>query len=210
MKERPILFSGDMVRAIIDGRKTMTRRIITSKAFKQWVEAGFTDEFIKSPENNWHEHCPLGVPGDRLWVKETWTHGQKRHNVAANAYGYDIQYKADGKCVGQYHFKSFQDVPYLGLENPYRGIDRIYKWKPSIHMPRWASRITLEITDVRVERLQEISEKDAKAEGVMPDYPTALYASAFSELWNSINAKRGYGWDANPWVWVISFKVVTK
>lgn len=84
------------------------------------------------------------------------------------------------------------------------------KWKPSIHMPRWASRINLEITDIRVERLQEINEEDAKHEGVKRinagDFGMETWSSAFRNLWDSINSKRGYGWDTNPWVWVIEFK----
>jgi hypothetical protein len=85
------------------------------------------------------------------------------------------------------------------------------KWRPSIHMPRWASRITLEVTDVRVERVQEISEEDAKTEGVTPSivgewWDHLKYRAGFQTLWNSINEKRGFGWDENPWVWVVEFK----
>ena len=181
MKEHPIIFSTDMVRAILDGKKTMTRRV------------------IKNPER--YEHirecdfcCPYGQVGDRLWVRETLviTGGRGSEYVA---------YKADGYELDKGIFPE--------------------KWRPSIFMPRWASRITLEITEVRVERVQEITEEDAIKEGICvvdntedgiyssPNYPD-IHRDIFMYLWDSLNTKRGYGWEVNPWVWVIEFKRVIK
>ena len=163
MNEKPILFSGEMVRAILDGRKTQTRRVITEK----WQQC-------ESPEDQpqtFVSWCPYGQPGDRLWVKETFAMAIPA-GASIHAERKPV-YRADGEVVP--------------------------KWKPSIFMPRWASRITLEIVNVRVERLQGIGGTDAFAEG-------GFTVTQFIELWNSINASRGYGWDANPWVWIIEFK----
>ena len=160
VKERPILFNGPMVRAILEGCKTQTRREIKNNPL---LNAGFTDEFILLPGNASAFVCPFGVVGDRLWVKET-------------------------------------------FEDDEGG------WRPSIFMPRWASRITLEITDVRVQRLQEITEEDARAEGYHPkindSLPDWTAKESFKILWDSLNAKRGLDWDKNPWVWALSFKRV--
>jgi hypothetical protein len=190
MKERPILFSAEMVRAILDGRKTQTRRVAKLNASGRVKLPG-------SP-SNWHCEdpdavlaCPYGQPGDRLWVRETFRviDGQTQPRIA-------IDYRADPEdkwcrigdflCDGK-------------------------KWTPSIYMPRLASRILLEITNVRVERVQEISDKDCLAEGIadlaIPLRPDlTMYRSSYADLWDSINAKRGFGWDANPWVWVIEFR----
>ena len=150
MKERPILFSAPMVRAILDGRKTMTRRILTERH---------------------GEYCPYGHPGDFLWVRETFYNSRMDNSMPTH-------YRADNQD------EDFQLI-----------------WNPSIFMPRWASRILLEITAVRVERLQKISEDDARAEGVSPET-----VGPFSELWDSINRKPGRTWADNPFVWVIEFK----
>jgi hypothetical protein len=167
VKERPILFSGRMVQAILDGRKTMTRRVFkTAKLIP-------TESYGKRALTR---TCPYGQPGDRLWVRET-------HNTC----GEKPFYRADGE---------------MPLE---------WKWSPSVFMPRWASRITLEITAVWVERLKDITIEDAQAEGITPlgtEGDSRRWRAGFRELWDSLNAKRGYGWDANPWVWVISFKRV--
>ena len=181
MKERPILFSGSMVRALLDGRKTMTRRVckeLDHTAERLAVEWAST-------------HCPYGVPGDRLWVRETWRNGTPMLN------GPDLN--------GAVAYRA--DYPDSG---------HLIKWRPSIFMPRRASRITLEIVSVRVERVQDISEADAKAEGVRQPVPGSwyrhvkrdCYRCGFEALWDSINAKRGYGWDVNPWVWIIEFKQI--
>lgn len=160
MKERPILFSGAMVRAILDGSKTQTRRVC-----KLDVRGG-----MPQPElDSLLRCCPYGQPGDRLWVRETWAKTYVRQAGAE----WFVYATGDNRT-------------------DYGG-----PWKPSIHMPRAASRITLEITGVRVERLGEISESDARAEGVQS-------VAEFKELWASIN---GLGsWEANPWVWVVEFR----
>jgi hypothetical protein len=195
MKERPIIFSAPMVRAILAGAKTQTRRVVKLKPWQQIEER---DDGAPWPwmydDNRAADHwvpCPYGQPGDRLWVRETWrpVHG-----------GYPDQgarYRAD--------FDRDQTV-----------------WRPSIHMPRWASRILLDVTAVRVERLQDISEADAQAEGVIPKWEPGCSgrlmdafggfsfrpaASAYAELWEQINGPGA--WDANPWVWVVEFKRVT-
>jgi hypothetical protein len=196
MKETPILFSAPMVRAILEGRKSTTRRVInpqpayrdsklsscdwtwiTKTKLVGWPEEEFCVEMIK--------HCPYGQAGDRLWVRETFALEPK------SAVGDKVLYRADAE-------------------------QKSWAWKPSIFMPRWASRITLEVIGVKVERVKDISIEDSKAEGVMPDYAHQCAdlghphdsRSLFHRLWDSINAKRGYGWDKNPWVWVISFKRV--
>jgi hypothetical protein len=169
MSERPILFNAPMVRAILNGSKTQTRRVAIPK---RSIEP-MTDE------------CPYGQRGDRLWVREAWT----------------VNLTGDPKHGGP------GTVPIYRAEHPHAA-DR---WRPSIHMPRWASRITLEITAVRVERLRNISEADARAEGVtrpvpMLDDDPSTYVDAFGDLWASINGPGS--WDANPWVWVIEFRRV--
>jgi hypothetical protein len=216
MKTRPLLFSGEMVKAILDGRKTMTRRVIKPQpaANSDWA-GGF---YVSSPAitvavGTFNERrgvalpgdptpCPYGQPGDRLWVRE----GVR---LNTNLGGVRITYKADG---------AHRQVPEGALELAgYGDILDDNHFRPSIHMPRWASRITLEIVSVRVERVQEISEGNAKAEGIKETregfqdgvqgfiaHDTAV--SAFITLWDSINQKRGFGWDSNCWVWVVGFK----
>lgn len=220
MKERGMIFNGEMVRAILDGRKTQTRRIMKvqpSEDFTpmnmaletdykaRWYTPGVVDKdgylqpaskkvFGVSNENEGYS-CPFGAVGDRIWVRETWA----RYNIDQNSH--DIAYRATTPA----------DWPEEG------------RWRPSIHMPRWASRILLEITDVRVERLNAISEEDAEAEGIDME---ALYDSqdcydciadhnmtgrptvtgVFKYLWESIYGEES--WKANPWVWVIEFKRV--
>ena len=184
VKERPILFSGAMVRAILEGRKTQTRRVVKPTSGPHSIEKtictpGSLAAFIR-------HRCPYGQPGDRLWVRETWG----IHDAdPARAW-----FRADP-----------------GVEDCVAKSTAGWKWRPSIHMPRWASRITLRLTDVRVERVQDISVSDCIAEGL--GYPTDdRYAAVdnFKPLWDSINAARGYGWDANPWVWVLVFEPVPK
>lgn len=178
-KERPILFSGPMVRSILSGEKTQTRRIVKMPIHDRDFGCELAGNEIGQLEA--HQLCPYGRPGDRLWVRETWS----QHPQFA-----DIAYRADGE--------EFEDSDGF-LWQP--------KWKPSIHMPRRESRITLEITGVRVERLQNISEADATAEGT----PHSLHLPAgrtavenYYHLWECINGDGS--WDANPWVWVIEFR----
>lgn len=186
MKERPILFSGSMVRAIREGRKTQTRRVIKPQpeclkdlqAIQYHLATG--EPLIVG------RGCPYGKPGDRLWVKETFTLTQ--HNLPV--------YRADSRDKDGKFWPSVHSDP-----------DGVL-WKPSIYMPRWASRITLEIESVRGERLQEISNEDCWNEGMCDATNPELKANRkwFSELWESIN---GVGsWDLNQWVWVIEFKEV--
>lgn len=178
--ERPILFSGEMIRAILEGRKTQTRRVIKPQPE---FDGGFPI---------WWPQCPYGKKGDRLWVREAFS-------VCDHPQGPVCSYKAD---------------------HPQ---DEYLKWRPSIHMPRCASRITLEIINIRIEQLQEISDSDALAEGVpvnesaisVPlsgefDEKETIPRALYRDLWDSINAKRGFGWDVNPWVWVIEFKRLQK
>jgi hypothetical protein len=214
MKERPILFSGEMVLAILDGRKTQTRRVIkpqpvgahskhgkyTAGSAAWFVDySGGHDEIIV--------RCPYGEPGDRLWARETFA-------VVSGVVGggRDITKPDASDCVA-----------YRADNNDAaKTITESRAWRPSIFMPRAYSRITLEIIKVRVERVQDITDAGAIAEGVESYYVPGTYSygemgcisrdseatniDRFIFLWNSINAKRGFGWESNPWVWVIEFK----
>ncbi|HIG6468360.1 hypothetical protein ABN199_18200 [Klebsiella pneumoniae] len=235
MKERGMIFNGEMVRAILDGRKTQTRRPIKWKQTR-FTEIGEREDGSKWPWSEDAEHacdfwhpCPFGAVGDRIWVRETWA-------TLGNEDGCCIDWE-DNLCKGDersaariyrasceqrpgdYGLWSIPDDAYWKphtKEHKFEGA-----WRPSIHMPRWASRILLEITDVRVERLNAISEEDATAEGVppagslLPDYPGTFLTPkgdfatakvAFQRLWESIYGEES--WKANGWVWVISFKRV--
>ena len=222
MKERPILFSGEMVRAILEGRKTQTRRIIkpqpTNDTCFAWFAPDVIPECNRAEEGLWSEApkdfiqpSPYGRPGDRLWVcrpdpAEGWRDG--------------IEFRADELDL--------EDGDVLPLYQPEAPVDFYADysksgWRPSIHMPRWASRLTLEVTEVRVERLQDISLEDIGSEGVtLPpefvgmaggypiEHPDADKDPWYfwAELWDSINADRGFGWDSNPWVWAVSFELM--
>lgn len=231
MKERPILFSAPMVRAILDGTKTQTRRVVKPVG----NDEGF---ILKDEGNGWWPYrsadgesgfyrdrygydmespilCPYGKPGDLMWVRETF----------ADLRGTGIEHRSDPAGPIQ-RFAFAADCPPGSYSDEARKEFGV-KWKPSIHMPRAASRITLEITGVRVERLNDCSEADAKAEGIggypfRPDdgYPlctgymvgaddgkSTLYPTArepYQRLWESINGAGS--WDANPWVWMVEFK----
>jgi hypothetical protein len=208
VKERPILFSSAMVRAILEERKTQTRRVVSGvNGADQFVEfrdgyAVFTDtildKFSGSP-HLFHVRCPYGQPGDRLWVRETWCHSGPPQTPGF------VSYRADGEFLDWYR-------------------ERGSRWSSPFFMPRWASRILLEITGIRVQRVQEIvdSESDCIAEGIEhpagysdlwlrygePNSACKLAWVSYSTLWDSNNKKRGYGWDRNPWVWAISFRRV--
>jgi hypothetical protein len=189
MKEHPISFTSEMVRAILDGRKTQTRRVIKPTQKTEWLLCNdWADSFIKNPDNFLVMACPYGQSGDHLWVRET--------------FAVQPELWAEGHGLQPIHYPA--TTPKEQIED--------YVFKPSIYMPRWASRITLEIVNVRVERVQEITQEDSKAEGIQVPNGNYIfngvyeYRPLFIELWNSINAKRGYGWDVNPWVWVIGFK----
>ena len=220
MRERPIIFSGPMVRAILDGTKTQTRRVVKPQPES---ECG---GWRWKPRKGWDvnvDHinasmCPYGVPGDRLWVREAWS----AYSWDANAGWINIRYPTDGKYSNPIQLRGLKQVEWLDnfAANTHHcdcDDDHFYRIRPSIFMPRWASRITLEITGVSVERVQDISATDALAEGIAEDLRIGVmseptqpddYIAAFSALWDSINAKRGFGWDSNPYVWVVEFKRV--
>lgn len=213
-KERPILFSGDMVRAILSGRKTQTRRIVKpqpkpetrgwwctcfstdKKRVGEWEPRNGRKSIIGTEQTGERVRCPYGDIGDRLWVRETWTPDHAdfypHHAVVYRAdKGFDYERDDDGQVYSPESRRSFP-----------------YRWRPSIHMPRWASRITLEITAVRVERLQDMSDQDALAEGIEPMDPAfdpeCGARGQFIGLWESIYGPES--WTENPWVWVIEFK----
>lgn len=234
MKSRPILFSGPMVRAILDGRKSVTRRIVKPEP-AQWASVfrpspiatpggsyGKVGQWIQFSADGHHIHglgkCPAGQVGDRLWARETW-------GITFDPVGGGNTFTSNNSGTVRYR----ADYTLGGVIGPVPE-----KWKPSIFMPRWASRITLEVTGIRVERLQEITEADAKAEGakrmavyatkegvgtVLEEYPEGTepktpdmlgrkmhpsYKTGFWHIWTRINGPGS--WDANPWVWVIEFK----
>ena len=207
---KPILFSGPMVRAILDGLKTQTRRVIKpqpSEGGLEWLEesAGFAawqDPCLLLDEHSedggpCQRICPYGRVGDELWVRETFQVSQESHEPDGH---YNITYLADDEAV---------EIDYSEID-----MGRLTPGKkyPSIFMPRWACRLFLKITDIRVEQLQDINESDAIAEGIPVFAPkgvpheSTIPRKQFAGLWDSINAKRGYGWDENPFVWVIQFK----
>ncbi|MEX6663738.1 hypothetical protein [Pseudomonas sp. W2-17] len=193
IKERPILFSAPMVRAILEGRKTVTRREVKKQAALNCLAAGFEPAFLALAGNA--DLCPYGQPGNRLWVRETWA--QPAH-LDPGPTVYRATYP---DCIkGQ----GWENLP---------PSDAIH-WKPSIHMFRRDSRILLEITDVRVERLQDITNAESIAEGAEPvtlaearSLDLLTYQAGFARLWNSINGPGA--WAADPWVWVVEFKRVT-
>jgi hypothetical protein len=243
VKERPIIFSAPMVRAILDGRKTQTRRIVKPSPGRQseWL----TGELINSVphgeiiDGGWQMHhpragthyagvdvgydsplgwvkCPYGKPGDRLWVREAWGYrGGSWFGAEPEVERIRLAYREDGS-----------EALFVRPVNSYNPSERRsteqnnsywHSWRSSIHMPRFASRITLEITDVRVQRLQEISEDDAKAEGAewygvadlkpngdLREGDSVAYRAGFHDLWSSINGKENY--QSNPWVWALTFR----
>ena len=201
-------FSTPMVQALLGGRKTQTRRVMKPQPGGPPSEGAYFDDYDGGPQWNWWTadnrvcnnapivRCPHGNPGDLLYVRESFWDRTDRlsetHDLNA------IHYVADG-------WRPPEETVHLRRK------------RPSIHMPRWASRLTLKLTDIRVERVQEISEADAMAEGcTLPEgYEELAIAffkqpcrEVFIDLWDSINGKRGYGWDANPWVWVLEFEVI--
>lgn len=200
MKERPILFSGSMVRALLAGTKTQTRRVVKPQPnFKspvrayhrpdgqyKWVlQSGMGDGAVSGGFS-----CPYGQPGDRLYVKETHEYNDIGSGMC------EVLYMADGVRIWK-ELSADDDAK----------IKRMGKARPSIHMPHWASRITLEVTGIRVERLQDISHDDACAEGIENTRGgVEACVGRYRDLWESINGPGS--WDANPWVWVVEFKRV--
>jgi hypothetical protein len=231
MKERPILFSAPMIRALLDDSKAQTRRVVGLDSLKPSETSGYDwtwrgqaplrsiAQQRRHPQGCWQdatsarflELCPNGVPGDRLWVKETHalTGGSTPQEVRDADAADGVVYRVDNVAA-----------LFTGRERDGRAVlapttfgDVVARWRPSIFMPRWASRITLEVTDVRCERLQSITLADAKAEGVQAD-PVGIgdvlrMRSArdnYGEVWDSINGDGA--WALNPWVWAITFKKV--
>jgi hypothetical protein len=208
MRERPMLFGGEMVRALLDGRKTQTRR--PADVTDQGCKPGFLTPKCgwvpRRVENHLFSYAPWGVK-DRLWVRETW----RCHELDTGLDG--VLYRADGA------FRSIENT--LEASEAWVWANRHNDaWRPSLHMPRWASRITLEVTAVLVERLQDITESDAIAEGMRatPEDCGVCLAGLcsahqpavgqFANLWDSLYAKKGLGWDSNPWVWKLTFRVM--
>jgi hypothetical protein len=231
-----------MVRAILDGRKTETRRAMKPQP-EDLPDGAYCDPYNHNYDhftfwtsdnrmilgcggnipNTAHWRCPYGVPGDRLWVREGFRMAHI-NGVLKSGDFMTIQFR-EGFGVLPYdtewrkRYSGLADREMISGKWTASQTGNFFgKWRPSIHMPRWASRITLEITCVLVEQVQDISEGDAKAEGcndipyMLPGEsdlrlgPFSITRPRFRRLWDSINAKRGYGWDANPWVWVIGFK----
>lgn len=206
MRERPILFSGPMVRAILAGNKTQTRRVVKPQPAGAWAAPGKTS-------------CPYGQPGDRLWVREAFRFaasldrlspsdvGEKALDAGYSTPWAPTQFEADGRRAGAWH--GFDTPPTVTTPG---------KLRPGIHMPRWACRLVLEITSVRAERLQAITEEQARAEGITDggcincghnepcgcEAPAPSAIDSFAYLWGSINGPGS--WNANPWVWVVEFR----
>lgn len=206
MKERPILFSAPMVRALLAGTKTQTRRavkpqpredksITSGRGELAWQTSvgHFIVSTLPTAPKLFVERCPYGQPGDRLWVRETFA------IVPRTAYRCSEGVQQVLRPDDDHDAAIFRE----GWDRSRSG----FRWRPSIHMPRWASRITLEIVSVRVERLQEISEADAMAEGVGIQCESPMAIMEYSLLWESINGPGS--WDANPWVWVVEFSRMT-
>lgn len=195
-RERPIIFSSEMVRAILDGRKTQTRRVIRNPERLSGL-------MLEGEAVDW---CPYGRPGDLLYVREAW---RPRWTPER---GHILRYRADGSDSPEDGALASRIAEiYSRRGSP----DHKQPWRPSIHMPKWAARIWLEVTAVRVERVQEISVWDARDEGVQVEtHPDggikSGYIDGFRKLWDSINADRAYGWEENPWCWVVSFKRVMR
>lgn len=194
-----MIFNAEMVRALLDGRKTQTRRPIKWKQTR-FTEIGEREDGSKWPWSEDAEHacdfwhpCPFGAVGDRIWVREAFRVHSRATDVAT------LVYKASERNSWT---EQTRRVPVAVCNKPATP----EKWIPSLHMPRWASRILLEITGVRVERLRSMSQDDARAEGVIAASGPMEAGLAFRELWDSIYGEES--WKANPWVWVIEFKRV--
>jgi hypothetical protein len=199
VKEKPILFSGPMVRAILDGKKTVTRRIMKPQPVPKPVDYKYgghwwdskkaqsmvdVEGFLRGDDPTVAGcFCPYGEPGEQLWVRETW--------ADTTPFMHD-----EGGIV------------YRATDPLWSEMDEEFKWKPSIHMRREYSRIQLRIDDVDVERIQEVQYTDIQAEGFEADPRVSIDDSEFRKLWDQLNAERGFPWSRNPWVWVITFSVV--
>lgn len=206
IKERPILFSGEMARAILGGRKTQTRRVVKPQppeGYEPHIPADFDRGCFMNGNATWLARNPYGKPGDRLWVRSRWRTSYDAHRNEGG-------YQGPEGCGMSFTVHGQPHTKRLGPQ-------------PSIHMPKWVAQELrmpdLLITGVRVERVQEISEEDAIAEGIQRSERTGKFVPgscdyatwAFQELWDSINGDRdGCSWAANPWVWVVEFEVVSR
>lgn len=214
MNESPILFSAPMVRATLDGRKTQTRRVVQRTALEWLQSAGFTPEFVAAREN---DLSPYGYAGDRLWVKETFIAYGRWETRHSEKKGRDEWHFVDMtiECDRAYQYAT--DDANVPLAADRGGVLPGWHRRPSIFMPRAASRITLEIADVRIQRLQDINQVDAIAEGVERGFDgyhvddgrhfhgTSARLS-YASLWDGLNAERGFAWETNPFVWVVQFR----
>jgi len=186
MKDHPIICTGESVRGIQTGHKSQTRRVIKPQPENVYCNPD-------RPDWGWHTHqkgdtqlfCPYGNVGDRLWVREMW-----------------LLYSHMGQYVGKIPKQAPKDLS-IGYKADGFDKENLFTWRSPMWMPKWAARIWLEITGVRVERVQEITQSDCISEGICPHLPCY-----FQKLWDSLNAKRGFGWDKNPWVRVIEFKKI--
>jgi len=220
VKERGIIFSGEMVQAVLEGHKTETRRVVRPQPWlhcdtfivPKWIWRKENDpfDFTDNLVDALIKCCPYGAIGDKLWVRETWAVSRLLDDVPPR----ELEFLTTNHDFPQGTI-CYRADSYNGT-NPLRG-----KWRPSIHMPRWASRLTLEVTDVRAERLRDITAEDIMAEGIrckMPGTTAQLYTgdlpqdkslrTAFVRLWDSLNKKRGFGYATNPWVWVVEFEIL--
>jgi hypothetical protein len=198
MSEKPILFSGEMVRAIRAGRKTQTRRVVNTKAQSVAPRSpGVCQELWDCNHTSLGApckiiNCPYGQPGMTLWVRETWASHFHMDDTKPSEFSIGAQ---------------MLPVWYRATDDNSTWRER-GKWRPSIFMPRWASRINLRVTGIRVERVQGISEDDAMAEGISGGDWLGDPVGEFAALWDSINGARlGCAWSDNPWVWVVEFEV---
>lgn len=228
--EHPILFNGEMVRAILDGRKTQTRRPVKNVlGYKEfWINnkgvVGIQEILDLGHGNSEFiiHHCPYGEVGDHLWVREGLRRFRRLDFLEEKQYGNMFKYadedtikKENQKWTTQYIATSTA-VPYApGAKEGWCGV-ALWQWKnstiPPMHMPRWASRITLEITNIRIEKLQYISIDDIEKDGFYKfsgnPNDEGTYIHQFVNSWDSIYAKKGFSWDSNPWIWIIEFKKV--
>jgi hypothetical protein len=211
IKERPILFNGDMVRAILIGQKTQTRRpiknlpectLLDMKRDPKAQDPYMAEWLLKNIK------CPFGQVGDRLYVRETWRHWVdydqegKIEDWARQVY---VAYRATPR-VGFRPEPDKKRIVFLDESTPLEyNKNLLGPWKPSLHMPRWASRILLEIDEIKVERIQEISGSDAYAEGFQA---VEEFNGCFRSVWDSIYEGQGLGWEVNPYVWVVKFHQV--
>lgn len=239
MKERQIPFMGEMVRAVLDDRKGQTRRVLhqavgpslsvdyedeTGEAVLSWLRGDGPGHDVQ--EQIKRVRSPYGVPGDRLWVREAWRVSKKHDAIAPRelrARSMTVMYEAGG-------YSNNDEEGWRTVDGPPMAPDWRGKYRPAMFMPRWASRITLEVTGVRVERLQDINADDVRAEGLeyredniggricrrwrsygtpdgwFPEGRDIAPIHSFQSLWDGLNSERGFGWHANPWVWVVDFK----